>query len=412
MDSIRGPSPVPSDGNFPSSNYSLTGSLPGSGSAALTSYSTAQHRQMPWSSSSTESSWSNASLGNALIPSSQYHQLHARFNELQRENTSLLTKNAALESKVDTLIQSWNSVSQAQVIEIGEEAGEAFPELEEEEEGSKQPLPSGRGKRRAAQGINVTMKYVELEDGTIIDGFRAAEIRRYARSLWVQMALDDKLPATWSDADAASLTYYSESMAQRFMEMRLCASDWKANLVATDNYPSWRHNWLKKKNKESKRPSETHTEDNSVPMKKLKVLSNDEDAPLSLPKPIGSSDVVAPLPLIHIIPGTPLQRQQIPIPLSSQSHEGDQITKLQPGPPYSLNFMVGNPLAAFQQHQPEEEFNTPQGRVPVTDTSKSTEWVKQHPHGTTDDFKSYYDNLIEEQRQIWEDKSKAISQNQ
>ena len=193
--------------------------------------------------------------------------------------------------------QSWNLASQAQVIEIDEE-GEAFPELEEEEEGPKQPLPSGRGKRRAAQGINVAMKYVELADGTIIDGFRAAEIRRYARSLWVKMALDDKLPATWSDADAASLAYYSDSMAQRFLEMRLCASDWKANLVATDNYPSWRHNWLRKKSKEGKRPSETHVEDNGVPMKKLKALYNNENTPLSqilsdMPKPTGSSDVVS-----------------------------------------------------------------------------------------------------------------------
>lgn len=172
--------------------------------------------------------------------------------------------------------QDWNLASQAQVLEIDEE-GEVFPDPEEEEEGSKQPLPAARGKRRAAQGINVTMKYVELEDGTIVDGFRAAEIRRYARSLWVQLALDDKLPATWSDADATSLNYYSESMAQRFLEMRLCASDWKANLVATDNYPSWRHNWLKKKNKEGKRPSDSHVENDSAPVKKPKVLLDCED---------------------------------------------------------------------------------------------------------------------------------------
>lgn len=198
--------------------------------------------------------------------------------------------------------QDWNSASQAQLLEIDEE-GEVFPEPDEEEEGSKQPLPSpgpacARGKRRAAQGINVTMKYVELEDGTTIDGFRAAEIRRYARSLWVQMALDNKLPATWSDADAASLTYYSESMAHRFAELQLCASDWKANLVATDNYPSWRHNWLKKKNKEGKRAADSPAEDANAPIKKLKVLLDGENMlpaqmPADIPKFNGSYEAVS-----------------------------------------------------------------------------------------------------------------------
>ena len=162
---------------------------------------------------------------------------------------------------------------------VVDEEGEVFPELDEEEEGSREPPPSpgpacARGKHRAAQGINVAMKYIEHEDGTVIDGFRAAEIRRYARSLWVQMALDDKLPATWSDADTTSLATYNESMAQRFKELRFCAADWKANLVATDNYPSWRHNWLKKKTKEGKRPADSHVEEANTPTTKLKVRLN------------------------------------------------------------------------------------------------------------------------------------------
>jgi hypothetical protein len=173
--------------------------------------------------------------------------------------------------------QDWNSAAQVPVLEVDEE-GEVFPELDEEEEGSKEPSPSpgpacARGRHRAAKGINVTMKYIELEDGTVIDGYRAAEIRRYARSLWVQMALDDKLPATWSDGDATSLATYNESMAKRFVELRFCAADWKASLVAIDNYPSWRHNWLKKKAKEGKRPADSHV-DNAPAMKMPKVQLN------------------------------------------------------------------------------------------------------------------------------------------
>lgn len=156
--------------------------------------------------------------------------------------------------------QDWNAATQEQVLEIDQpNDSESFPDLDAEEGDESNdpcaPSPAGpahaRGKHRSSQGINVAMKYIELEDGSVVDGYRAAEIRRFARSLWVQMALNDKLPKVWGDADAASLATYNESMAQRFQELRLCASDWKANLVATDNYPSWRYNWLRKQNKNS-----------------------------------------------------------------------------------------------------------------------------------------------------------------
>ena len=49
------------------------------------------------------------------------------------------------------------------------------------------------------------MKYIKHEDGTVIDGFRAAEICHYARSLWVQMALDEKLSTDASMSVAANL---------------------------------------------------------------------------------------------------------------------------------------------------------------------------------------------------------------
>lgn len=185
--------------------------------------------------------------------------------------------------------QDWNSATQEDVLQVNQpEESEAFPELEEEgdelkESGVPPSGPGCRGKHRSSQGINVTMKYIEFEDGTVVDGFRAAEIRRYARSLWVQMALDNKLPKTWSDADAHSLSTYSTSMAQRFPELRLCSAEWKANLVATDNYPSWRHNWLKrnaKDNAKSKRPSD-HQSDAS--MKRAKVAFEGGNEPPCYP---------------------------------------------------------------------------------------------------------------------------------
>ncbi|KJA14162.1 hypothetical protein HYPSUDRAFT_208963 [Hypholoma sublateritium FD-334 SS-4] len=147
-------------------------------------------RQMPWSSSgSTESSWSHGSGRNDTVSSNQYHQLHARFNESQQENVMLLTKNAALEAKVETLMmaynmllthipaattptcrpslhkedypnirfwtrQDWNAATQEQILEIdAPEEAETFPDFDEEDGGSKDPSPGPANVRAAAKKL-------------------------------------------------------------------------------------------------------------------------------------------------------------------------------------------------------------------------------------------------------------------
>ncbi|KJA14393.1 hypothetical protein HYPSUDRAFT_208743 [Hypholoma sublateritium FD-334 SS-4] len=47
----------------------------------------------------------------------------------------------------------------------------------------------------------------------------------------------------------------------------------------------------------------------------------------------------------------------------------------------------------------------PEGQIQAS--TSNTEWVKNNPQGMTDDFKVYYNNLPAEQKQVWEDKSKA-----
>ena len=102
---------------------------------------------------------------------------------------------------------------------------------------------SRRGKTRASQGINVTMLYVEDENGTAIDGHRAAEIRQYARLIWVHMSNNGELPTSWGKASIKLSQSYCREMRQRFPELALCELDWKADQIATDNYPSWYKNW-------------------------------------------------------------------------------------------------------------------------------------------------------------------------
>jgi hypothetical protein len=100
-----------------------------------------------------------------------------------------------------------------------------------------------RGRGRAAKGINVSMRYVEYENGEMISGDRATEIRRFARSIWVLLGKKGTPPATWGAADIETRKLYCYEMGERFNELRLCDLDWKAEQIATDNYPSWHNTW-------------------------------------------------------------------------------------------------------------------------------------------------------------------------
>lgn len=109
-------------------------------------------------------------------------------------------------------------------------------------------VPKGkRGKGRASQGENVKMCYLQLENGDIIDGWRATEICRYARSVFVGFALDGKVFHSWVEGvDAASRSDYYRQMVARFPEVGLCDLDWKSEQIAGEIYSQWRTNWANK----------------------------------------------------------------------------------------------------------------------------------------------------------------------
>ena len=55
-----------------------------------------------------------------------------------------------------------------------------------------------QGKARAAQGENISLKFIKNEDGTVIDGFRGAVMHRFARELWASLNSVGKAPKTWA----------------------------------------------------------------------------------------------------------------------------------------------------------------------------------------------------------------------
>jgi hypothetical protein len=102
-----------------------------------------------------------------------------------------------------------------------------------------------QGRVQSSKGVNVTMRYVELANGEIISGDRASEMRRFARSIWVLFGSKGSPPPTWGAANVECRKQYCHEMTNRFPELSLCEFDWKAEQIATDNYPSWHNTWSK-----------------------------------------------------------------------------------------------------------------------------------------------------------------------
>ncbi|KII89768.1 hypothetical protein PLICRDRAFT_174607 [Plicaturopsis crispa FD-325 SS-3] len=118
--------------------------------------------------------------------------------------------------------------------------------------------PGARGAVRASNGENVMMQYVETENGHMVDGFRASDIKFVARRIWAEMAveLQGNVPLKWKNVGIKGADRYARDMALHCPELRLCDSDWKAHQIATDTYPSWKHTYIKNRNQQTSSPPE------------------------------------------------------------------------------------------------------------------------------------------------------------
>lgn len=189
------------------------------------------------------------------------------------------------------------------ITDIPEEPINATEEVEmgdadETHERSLSPAPgTGRGKTRSAAGINVSMQYIELKNGTVIDGHRATNMRQFARCLWVQLAVDGKLFASWGEVDAGSKMFYYREMADRFEELAYCELDWKAEMIASDNYSGWKQTWLKKRAAE-----ENGTIDNPAQKKtRTRLRQASLRPPLLVPEAVAAPSVALSFSVCPVI---------------------------------------------------------------------------------------------------------------
>jgi len=113
------------------------------------------------------------------------------------------------------------------------------------------------GKTRISSGENVTLGYVEDENGNSIDGYRVSQITSLTREIWMHLRNKGLAPEAWSKGSLPVHNYYRSEMYKRFPELRLCEGHWKADFIATNSYSGWYRTHVKITNDKHERTCKT-----------------------------------------------------------------------------------------------------------------------------------------------------------
>jgi hypothetical protein len=102
-------------------------------------------------------------------------------------------------------------------------------------------VKGGRGRTRAAEGINVQMLYVVNRDGEPVNGHVASDMRECARNFWNGLLERHQAPKKWhSNASTETKAQFRLELQNQYKILRLCENGWKCDQIAIDFYSSWR----------------------------------------------------------------------------------------------------------------------------------------------------------------------------
>ncbi|EGO27513.1 hypothetical protein SERLADRAFT_406586 [Serpula lacrymans var. lacrymans S7.9] len=274
--------------------------------------------------------------------------------------------------------------------------------------------------------------YVEYEDRTTIDTEEGGRnIRKLARSIWFELADLGMAPKTWMSTSRAVLDYYRSKMYKKFPQLCFCESDWKADQLAIDNYPSWYANHFTRAEKKAVK--------NEAIDDSKKNLHANKDSSKRLPE----SMLVSPS---HPVKKQRSSKQSIPSGNTptldvSKSECTEKWTPVQtqpeasispPPPPQVLPLTptingVLEPsktcvvLDRTDQQSVDvmrEDQDAGKAKVPKknklcprnTNTARNLcalDWLKMNKNGTAEEYKTYYNNLDQETKKMYQERAEA-----
>jgi hypothetical protein len=86
--------------------------------------------------------------------------------------------------------------------------------------------------------------FIELEDGTVVDGTTAESIRARFRDVFAEQKgaverIQETMPESWGQASLTFKKFLIKEVYEQFPYMRWCDNDWKVHFLATRVYSNW-----------------------------------------------------------------------------------------------------------------------------------------------------------------------------
>lgn len=144
-------------------------------------------------------------------------------------------------------------------------------------------MKSARGSKRMAQGINVSCTYLQDENGVPVSAQRAKVIRTTMLSCFRQLHTKGLAPESIGQASLDVIKWLVHTLRKEYLELRLCADNWKTTKLMIDNYSQWYNYHIKKKGgKRVKTESEDmgleeETASETTPIIKKRSLSDSDE---------------------------------------------------------------------------------------------------------------------------------------
>ncbi|KAJ6623015.1 hypothetical protein B0H10DRAFT_2214010 [Mycena sp. CBHHK59/15] len=241
--------------------------------------------------------------------------------------------------------------------------------------------PNLRGGTLVSQGVNTTGRYIEDQQGEVVDGHRLSAICKLAARIWFSLVAHGNTPRTWGQASIDVVTLYNNEMCCQFPELRLCADNLKAQKIATVNYPSWIRTHGREK------------DEDKISDKKLKARHGSGSAPTKHRRDSSPA------------PPTPELRKKVKL--------GDEDL-LYPLSSISPSILSPEAVAAPILLGPSATKKTGKKNVKMSSTNSLTprnlcsrEWINKH-HGSRPAFGAYWDSIVgTEDEQHWNAVSEA-----
>jgi hypothetical protein len=111
--------------------------------------------------------------------------------------------------------------------------------LEAKRKGKNATGVKGRAKENRDSNANTMTWYVTDEHGAAVGAAEVEFMRERARAGWWLLLHLGLAPITWCKITVDASDIWEFYMVSRFVKLTFGEENWKAHMIATDNYPSW-----------------------------------------------------------------------------------------------------------------------------------------------------------------------------